>query len=318
MGGHVQFAIFAFVIGLGYFLKRVGLLSEDDAGPLSRVILNVTLPATVLKSVLGFRLQAHQAALPLAVVAYGLAMFAIALLLRRRVRGDMNLFTISLLGFNMGLFAYPLIESVYGPQALGLAVLADFGNAVIIFGLAYVLSHLSAERARGEGGDSGPVVAVRAAFRLLTFIPFMSFVVALLLARGGYAPGGFESALLDVLSRANLGLVLLLLGVTFSVPASKKDMGFIATVLGIRYAAGAMAGLVVYCAFPGTALERLVLIVTFVLPAGMSIIPYSLEFGMPQRAASAIVNVSNVVSLAVLYAITWVVPPAEVTSSFRF
>jgi hypothetical protein len=63
---------------------------------------------------------------------------------------------------------------------------------------------------------------------------------------------------------------------------------------------GAIAGIACYCLLPYDHLTRVVLLVCLLLPAVMTIIPYSIEFGYKRNVASAIVNISNIISLGIL------------------
>jgi hypothetical protein len=63
---------------------------------------------------------------------------------------------------------------------------------------------------------------------------------------------------------------------------------------------GAIAGIACYCLLPYDHLTRVVLLVCLLLPAVMTIIPYSIEFGYKHNVASAIVNISNIISLGIL------------------
>ena len=302
MDKSTQFILSILVIVLGYCLKRVDIVSEDDAGALTRVILNVTLPAVVLNSFLSFSFEAHYLFLSSIVIAYSIIMYIIGrLMMCGNGSDDASLLRISLLGFNIGLFAYPLIETIWGSRALGLAVFVDVGNALVIFGLAYVICIVDQGRKTGSHAVLGRVEIVRnIARRLFTFIPFISFLVALALSVLAVRPGAAVTSTLSFLAGANGPLVLLLLGITFTLDVSRKDVSYIARILIIRYAVGTIAGIICYCLLPYDQLTRVVLLVCLLLPAGMAIIPYSIEFGYKRNVASAIVNISNIISLGIL------------------
>jgi len=82
-----------------------------------------------------------------AVIALGwvvkrLAGLGSLVLFRNRPRAERGQLAMLLPGFNIGLFAYPLVEAALGPGALAHLGMFDMGVAFVTFGLAFgVASH---------------------------------------------------------------------------------------------------------------------------------------------------------------------------------
>lgn len=77
--------------------------------------------------------------LSLICIVYGvILLFFTKTIFKREVRPNQGIFVISLLGFNIGLFAYPFVETIWGTKGLKYIAFFDMGNAFLVFGLAYI------------------------------------------------------------------------------------------------------------------------------------------------------------------------------------
>ncbi|MGI6561721.1 MAG: hypothetical protein ACOX3Q_04040 [Clostridia bacterium] len=77
-------------------------------------------------------------------------------------------------GFNIGLFAYPLVEAIWGQEGLKHFGMFDMGNAIVLFGLCYILAgHFSSEE---EKADFKSI-----AKKLIKSVPLVSYVLTLTL-----------------------------------------------------------------------------------------------------------------------------------------
>lgn len=299
----LRLSAIVFIIALAYLLKKAGILRQEDAGGLTRIILNVTLPAVVVGSFLRFQIQPHYLLLTLLVVVLSLVVFALAYWLLGSSRyWHQNLFRISLVGLNIGLFSYPIIEMVYGFQGLSIAVLVDFGNAMVIFGFSYILCLLDSRGEAEQVAKSSLLPVVSAILRrLLTFIPFVSYIVAIGLSLWKVPIPALGLDLLQFIAGANTVLVLLLLGITFEFRLSRQRLKEIAILFVLRYSLAILAAMTAYWLLPFDKMIRSVVVICFLSPVGMAIIPYSFEFGYDSKTAASTVNLSNIISLAAIY-----------------
>ncbi len=314
--GILFLSVFSIVL-LGYVFKLIGILKEEYAEGLTRVILNITLPAVVLRGLSNFTVRGEYFLLPLALLAYSLVIFALSLVYikKRRSSSNVPLLQIALLGYNIGLFAYPIIEAIYGAEGLSYAIIIDLGNALVIFGLAYIICVYNAHR-KGEGrsddagsGEVSPLSVVSTILkRLFTFLPFVVYIIALAVALAKVTLPGPLVSILDVLAKANMALVLILLGMTFNLRISRSEVKTIGKILAVRYLAGSAAGILLFYLLPFDPMVRVITLTCFVLPAGMAIIPYSIEFGYNRSIASAVVNVSNLISFGLIFLVAWLIP----------
>lgn len=281
------------IILLGMGVKRANLLGEGAGQTLSRIILNITLPGVVLTSVSKAALPVAAFALPVAAFAWCGAMLLLGSMLFARVpKATGGVLILAMGGYNIGQFAYPLVESAWGSEALALLVMVDIGNALVIFTLSYILA----------GTWAGQPVSYSSVLRrLLTFVPLLSYVLALGINLTGLRLPELVTAPLETLGAANRGLVMLLVGLYLRPQVVWTHLKQVLAVLGLRFLLGAGVGLAQFFLLPAPLLVRSVLLVTVLLPVPMSTIPYSLEYKMDPDLAGALVNGSIIISFALLW-----------------
>jgi predicted permease len=209
--------------------------------------------------------------------------------LPKRAGGIMIL---SLMGFNIGQFAYPLVEAAWGAEALALLVMFDIGNALMIFSIGFTLAGI------WSGQPADPKAIFR---RLVTFVPLISYVLALGLNMAGLNLPALLDGPLKTLGAANQPLVLLLVGLYLDPIVIFRRLRQVLSIVFIRYGLGLAVGLALYYFLPAPQIVRSVLLVTFLLPVPMSVIPYSLEYGLDADLAGALVNATIIISFGLLW-----------------
>ncbi len=292
-----QFLVSTVVIALGWVIKRF-LIDERGAQVLVRLVFNVTLPALVLTTFDKASLEPSLALLPVIAVAYGLLMAGLGtlVLFRKRPRKERGQLSMLLPSFNIGLFAYPLVEASLGAGALPYLAMFDAGVAFITFGVAYAIaSHFSRE---------GAVLDLAFAGRqLLESVPFVAYVLAVLLRVAGIHLPGLLLDASGVLARANMPLSLLVLGMYLGYDTRPGQWKEIGSVLGTRYLVGLAVGVALFVLLPFDATFRTIVLVCLVLPPPLIAISYTVQFGYDVRLVGLLLNVANLTSYFLLWAL---------------
>ena len=161
---------------LGLILRRSGRLPDNAAASLNGFVVHISLPALTLTYVHGLKLDSSLI-LPalMAWVMFGVGcgffwLAARALGFSRATTGGLML-TGGLA--NTSFIGLPMIDTFYGPQFLGLGILIDQ------LGSYFVLSTLGILVASLYSGHS--VNAKTVIRKIVLFVPFQAFVLALLL-----------------------------------------------------------------------------------------------------------------------------------------
>ncbi|WP_262370064.1 AEC family transporter [Dictyoglomus thermophilum] len=164
------------VIIIGYIAKKIKLFPESTGTVLSRFVIYITLPATILKVFISSALKADLFILPLVSFLFGLIIFLLGLYFLRGLDLDDRLkwtLLIGICGYNVGLFSYPFIKGLYGDEGLLYMAMFDIGNSFIVFGLAYAISLIAMEE--------GKIDFRKVLKKVILFFPLDIYFAALLL-----------------------------------------------------------------------------------------------------------------------------------------
>lgn len=294
------FVISGLTILVGYLLKRLGILKESSGEVLAKVALNVTLPAIILLNVPEVTIDSSNILLPVFGLFSSVLMALIGLYVFRKqaplVRG---LSMTATAGFNIGLFAIPMVAGLYGTAGITRFALFDVGNIFAIFGLSWYL----AWRFSPYREDSN--MGVRGILRMLFgSIPFMAILLAIVMNIAGLKFEGLPSRFLAVPAAMNRGVSLLTLGVMLKFRFSSETWKAIIPSLALRYTVGVLGGTLVLFLLPISIENRVSIAGALIMPVGLAIIPFSIRWGYDRVRAAAILNVGIPVSF-VLFWLIW-------------
>ncbi|TFG07565.1 MAG: AEC family transporter [Promethearchaeota archaeon] len=301
MNPNYVFLLSLIIILIGHVIKRLKIITEKNGKIIARIILNVTLPALIFLVINNIEIRIALIILPFICLGYSASLAFIAFLIfRKRPNEKKGLILMTAIGYNIGLFAYPLIEMIWGPEGLVYVIMFDIGNSFVIFGLSYSLGLIFSPKynLKQKKFEFKPIV-----IKLLTSIPLMALLVALTLKLLTISLPLFALDLLAVLSRANMALTLLLLGIYLNFNIDRKYWKTIFEVITIRYAFGLSAGIIFYFLLPYDKFFNAAILVAFVLPIGMSAIAFASEFEYDEELISMIVNLTSMISFGLMWLI---------------
>ncbi len=202
-------------------------------------------------------------------------------------------------GYNAGLFAFPIFEKIWGKEGLKLLSMFDIGNAVFLLGVNIVVAAV-------YGSAAAPTTA-RATIRtgilnLLKSPPFVAYLLAIVANVAGLQFPEFLSSAVDSVARANMALVLLLVGIYLEFRLERSHVWALLTILATRVALAIVLGGVLYVVLPFDQFFRGMIVVMLLLPVGTSNVPYAVEYGLDARFAGTALNLSIVLSFFLIWA----------------
>jgi predicted permease len=111
----------------------------------------------------------------------------------------------------------------------------------------------------------------------------------------------FFTEIVGVVAKGNKPLVLLLMGIYFSVRLPKSAYLKVFKVLTFRYILALSLGFSLYYWLPFDLHYRNMLLICLILPAGMTLITYSDELEFNTNIAAALVNFSMLISFGLMW-----------------
>jgi predicted permease len=287
------------IILIGYFIKRYHIITEAEGKVLSKVILYITFPALIFDTVSELQISYSLLVLPFIPLVFCLLLFGICYLLFRNQPAQIKgVLFMAATGFNIGLFAYPIIESIWGKEGLQYVAMFDLGNAFVVLALSYSLGSVFSPTHTGSGKTIDSRYILK---KLATSVPLISYSAALVLNMAVISFPLLVTQVISVVARANMALVLLLLGIYLNFRQDKSYLKQLYALLSIRFGLALLTGLILFYTLPFNPLYRTIVLIALVLPVGLTVIPFSDEFGYNTRFAGAIANSSILISFVLMW-----------------
>lgn len=292
-----QFVMIILLIALGYFLKRINYLKATDSQVLSTLVLNVTLPSLVIVNLNSADLNMSFSILPIMMIVYGIVAKIIVIWFFRKysnqMRGSVGMMTGSM---NIGLFAYPLVNAIWPEKGMVYFGMADIGGAMIMFGLTYFVgSYFS------EGGDQFNFKFLGK--KLIQSVPLVTYIVMFTLNMSNIHIWKPAIDFFSILSKANMPLSMILLGVMLSFSIDREYLPVTIKYLCLHYGLAIVAGTLVHFFLPvSDPMIKTTLLITWLLPVCVAIIPYSIQFKYKTLPfVGMVTNLTIIISIVILY-----------------
>jgi len=291
----MQFLYCIFIISLGYILKRGNIIKEKDGEGLSRIIFNLTLPSIIIVTFSDITLESSLFLLIFIGFLYGVLIGFFGLFVfRKKQRNIKGMLGMMVPGLNIGLFAYPLVEAIFGKEGITYFGMLDVGNAFIVFGLSYLIgSFYSKEDVKL---DFKTVVT-----KMSKSIPLMTYIIVVIINLIGLTLPSVIVDVADIISGANMPLSLLLLGIYLNFSFEKSYVKLMLQYLGLRYGVGLLLGVLCFFVFPFDEMFKYTVLLGFLLPTSMSVLPYSVEFEYNQKFVGTLSNLTIIISFILLW-----------------
>lgn len=271
------------IIVLGYVLKRVGFFKPKDYVLISKIALNVTLPAAVITSFSGFEIDLSLVWIVLLGLGGNLMMSGFGWLAgRRRGKDAQAFFMLNFSGYNIGCFALPFVQSFLGAYGVVVTCMFDAGNSIMCTGGTYAL----AQGAAGKAGKRGIGGFLKALF---SSVPFDVYIIMLALSMFHIRLPDFGVAIASNIGAANAFVAMLMIGMMFELKLEKQYMKDAALTLLVRYGMAAAFAVLIYWFAPFPLEARKVLVILVFSPIA-AMVPVFTEKCRGNVALSGMIN----------------------------
>lgn len=290
---------YVLVIMLGYLLKRAGFFGKDDHRLMSKIMVNITLPCTIIQAFDGFERDAKM----FIIVGIGFicAFMPILLMYLTTGRVEKRLRAYRMLnigGYNIGCFSLPLVQAFFGNTGVVAACMFDTGNAIMMTGGAYAMTSTLLRTGGEERESIGDVL-----LKFVKSLPFDAYMMMILLAALGVKIPSVVFTLTRPAGQANAFVAMLMIGMMFEPAGDRALLRETARELVWRYLfAAASAALVFFCTPFELVVRQTLCIVCFAPLSSLALI-YTDRCHSDTALASFTNSVSIAVSLIVMLAL---------------
>ena len=280
------------MIVLGFGLKKLGMFKAEDSKLVSKILLNVTLPCSLLVN-----FQAVTAnALLLVVVFIGVAMnlftmYLSKFLTRKEEPKRRYLFMLNTSGYNVGTFTVPVVGTFLSPLSVVTLCMFDIGNAIMTLGANYALA--SGELAQDQKYDVKQLVK-----KIFSSVPVDAYVLMLLLSVFSIRLPEPVLTIAGMIGSANTFLAMFMLGLSFDVHLSKESIHNILGILGIRYAVSIPMVFVMYFLLPFPLEMRQALAIVMLSALSVGALAFTAKEDCDIEAAGVANSISIVIGIA--------------------
>ena len=284
---------FVVIIILGYVLRRVGLFQRSDFNVLSKIVIKITLPASIVASFAGKQIDWALLSLALIGLGAGVLYMILAWLLNRRGGKEHQAFgMVNLAGYNIGCFTLPFVQTFLGPAGVIVASLFDIGNACVCLGGSYSIAAIVK--------DGGGFSLKRVGKNLIKSVALICYALMILLQLLHISLPAPVVSLAEIIGGANAFLAMLMIGVGFRLEANRAQIGRIARHLAVRYAVAVLLALLCWFVLPFDRSVRLVLLLLVFSPIGSAAPAYTAELDSDVGLASAVNSLTIVISIVII------------------
>ena len=289
----IKAASYIAIIILGMVLRAVGFFKEEDFPVLSKIVVKVTLPATIIASAVGRELDPSMLSLALLGIGGGAIYMVVGYLINRKKGKDWQAFgLLNLPGYNIGTFALPFTQSFLGATGILTTTIFDGGNALICLGGAYGMASAIKD---GNGFDVKRILKA-----LSRSVPFLVYVITIGMNLLRIPIPSFVASCASIIAGGNAFLAMLMIGVGFKLNLQKEQLGMIGKMLLARYSVAAVLALAYYFLLPFDLEVRQTLVILALAPIGSAVPGFTSELGGDVGLSCSINSVAILISIVII------------------
>lgn len=285
---------FLLVILAGYIFKKLTILTAEDGDTVSKIILNLTLPATII---MGFNGVTVDATL-LIMVGLGLLTNTFLVVIgglwwRKKDPANQALMMFSHAGYNIGNFTIPFVQGFF-PQAIPYIGSFDMGNALMLFGF----TPLIVDQLTGQNRESMDLRRVIA--KLFRSPSFTTYIIMFLLAAVNIEFSGPVLSVVELFASGNAFLSMFMIGLYMDILISKEDLSKVGKLLGARYVLAIPLAALFYFLLPLPDIVRLSLVLLALAPIGTVSTINMVVYGTKPSLSGFLSSASIILSLILM------------------
>ena len=283
---------FVAIIAVGFLLRRAGFFKREDFTLLSRIVINITLPAAIINNLNGRELEPSLLILVLVGFLYGVVLMIVGYMLNRRRGSAAQAFAmVNSSGVNISNFVLPFAQGFLGPEGVMATSLFDVGNGVICLGGSFGVAGAVLDKEKGF--SFRPILR-----SVLKSVPLMTYVAMCLLAVLRIRLPEPVTTLAGIVGGANAFLAMLMLGIGFQIDTAR--LREVVRTLLPRYISGIVLAALCYFLLPVPAAYRGAVIIPFLGPIGSAAPAFTAQLKGDYELASAINSFSILISTVLI------------------
>lgn len=266
---------------------------------MSRIMVNITLPCTIVQAFDGFERDAGM----FVIVGIGLLCAFVPILLMYLTTGGVEkrlraYRMLNIGGYNIGCFSLPLVQAFFGNTGVVAACMFDTGNAIMMTGGAYAMTSTLLKTGGEQRESVGDIL-----MKFVKSLPFDAYMLMILLAALDVKLPSAVFTLTRPAGQANAFIAMMMIGMMFEPAGDKALLRETARELLGRYLFAAVSAALVFFCTPFELVVRQTLCIVCFAPLS-SLAPIYTDRCHGDTALASFTNsVSIAVSLVIMLAL---------------
>lgn len=281
------------MIGLGYFLKRIDFLSENDIDPLNKIVMYILLPCMIFSAILSadLSLLPKLGILPFVILASSGVTGIISFIILKKLNvDDIKLWSVlvTVMIANTAFMGYPVNIGIYGHDGLLRAIFCDIATMCIFLILSFIL-------VLKFGGTAK--AAVR---KIALFPPLWAIVLGLGFNLLNIPIGPVLENTVNYLGQGTIPLIMLSLGLSINFEGISRSNSMIAFTSVMKLAIFPLIAFLIVSFIGLVDLQYNVAIIEAAMPSGMLSLLLSITYKLDYELTSDCILINTVISLITL------------------
>lgn len=282
---------FIIIIITGYLFKKRGIITLSESKVISKIIMNLTLPAALASGFQGVVINSTL----VSMIFLGILTNAIMLLIgfivsKRKSSIDKVFYMINSSGYNIGNFTIPYAQAFFPSSTLAALCLFDMGNGMMCLGISFAVVSAVVNREMKFSFSNF--------FKILFSSPsFVTYIFMFIITSIGiYLPNSAYSVI-KLFGNANTFLAMFLIGIIFEINIDLENAKKILKVISVRYIGSIVFASIIFFFLPFSHDIKTILFMAVFSPI-LSIAPiYCQKLGSDYSLAGVINSLCIVFSL---------------------
>ena len=281
------------MIGIGYFLKRIDFLSENDLEPFNKIVMYILMPCMIFHAIYSadLSLLPKLGILPFVILASSFVTGIVSYFILKQLKlDDRKLWSVlvTVMIANTAFMGYPVTLGIFGQEGFLRAIFSDMATLCIFLILSFLLI-------MKFGGTAKSAVK-----RITFFPPLWAVVLGLGFNFFNIPIGAVLDNTVNYLGQGAIPLIMIALGLSIDFSALKRSKAMIAFTSVMKLAFFPAVAFVVASKIGLIDLQFTISVVEAAMPSGMMSLLLAITYKLDYELTSDCILINTVISLITL------------------
>ncbi|NLA78823.1 MAG: hypothetical protein GX845_04660 [Erysipelothrix sp.] len=297
----IKTSVFLFMMLLGYVFKKKESFDSNFVSFLSKVIMSVTLPATILLTVPKFEFNKISLFILLSGIIPSVILGFVAKYTFLNAKANKRASVMVLAScYSIGNMTIPFVASIFPGEGMQIVSTFDVGNAITLFGIMFILAKHELNEANGLPKLNDIVQT------LIKSIPFLTYCLIIVLSLLHIQIPDIIRTMLAPVSGANAFLTMFMVGASLNLSFNKNLITDSLKILSIRLVGLLFLSIVLYFFIPIPTFTKNIVLLCLASPIATVSVIHSQKFDHNNQLAPFVTSLSMLIGIVVMAGITMI------------